>query len=383
MVCINRYFLIQNDLMKNHESRNEWVDVLRGLVALLVVVHHTALMYGVVGSWFWHEKSPDNSFSSLLLTAFCTFNQAWFMGLFFLLAGAYVPQALARKGARLYLMDRLVRLGLPLIVFGCVLGPLTIALAFTSKGFAFPDTLMALWRQARFESGPQWFVAALWVMTCMVTPFVPWLQRERPFPSTATMWGAALMVGASAFLIRLVWPVGQTWWMGWQLGYFPSYVLLFIAGVAGAQSRWWFDVPATSARTWRRVMRWAIWLFPLVAIAGSRIPGLAGPAVGGWNVQAFAYAFWEPLVAWGVLLRLLRWAPNRFACPTASFKAIGRSALTVYLIHPPIVVCVGVALHGWPAPALIKFVLSSCLSVLMCLAISFFLNRLPLWRKWF
>lgn len=369
--------------MKNHESRDEWVDVLRGWVALLVVVHHTALMYGAVGSWFWHEKSPDNSFSSLLLTAFCTFNQAWFMGLFFLLAGAYVPQALARKGASRYIGERLWRLGLPLLVFGYLLGPLTIALALTSKGFAFQDTLMVLWRQARFESGPLWFVAALWVMTCLVTPFVPSLQRERPFPSNATMWGAALMVGASAFLIRLVWPVGQTWWIGWQLGYFLSYVLLFIAGVVGAKSRWWLDVPAPSVSTWRRVMRWAVWLFPLVVIAGSFVPGLAGPPVGGWNVQAFVYAFWEPLVAWGVLLRLLRRSQNRFACPTAAQRAIGRSAFTVYLIHPPIVVGMGLAIHAWPLPVLLKFVLSAGLSVLICLGCAQLWLRSNDWRRRF
>jgi hypothetical protein len=62
-----------------------------GLVALLVVAHHTALMYGAIGSWLWRERNPDNSFSSLVLTFFCTLNQAWFMVLFFLLAGTYVP----------------------------------------------------------------------------------------------------------------------------------------------------------------------------------------------------------------------------------------------------------------------------------------------------
>jgi len=369
--------------MKNLESRDEWVDVLRGLVALLVVVHHIALMYGAVGSWFWHEKAPDNSFSSLLLTAFCTFNQAWFMGLFFLLAGVYVPPALARKGASLYLLDRLVRLGLPLLFFGYLLGPLTIALAYTSKEFAFKDTLIALWLEARFESGPMWFVAALFVMTCMVTPFVPWLQRERPFPGVVMMWGAALLVGASAFLIRLFWPVGQTWWIGWQLGYFPSYVLLFIAGVAGARSRWWLAVPAPSVRTWRRVMRWVVWLFPLVAIAGSRIPSLAGPAVGGWNVQAFVYAFWEPLVAWGVLLRLLLWAPNRFARPTAGIRAIGRSAFTVYFIHSPVVLGVGLTLQGWPAPVMLKFLVCAGMSLLICLACAKLLLQSAVWRRWF
>ena len=202
-----------------------------GLVALLVVAHHTALMYGAIGSWLWRERNPDNSFSSLVLTFFCTLNQAWFMVLFFLLAGTYVPASIARKGAVIFLLDRSQRLGIPLLIFGCLLGPFSIALALTSKGCAMHDTLMAPWSRGQFESGPLWFAAALLVMTLIVTPAVSRLKYSRAFPTNTMMWIAALVVGVSAFLVRLSWPVGKTWWIAWQLGYFPSYVVLFIAGV--------------------------------------------------------------------------------------------------------------------------------------------------------
>lgn len=364
-------------------SRDAWVDVLRGGVALLVVAHHTALMYGAIGSWFWHERTPDNSLSSLLLTFFCTFNQAWFMGLFFLLAGAYVPASLARKGGFKFLLDRSLRLGMPLLVFGYLLGPLTIALAFTSKGFPMLDTLMALWRRAQFESGPLWFAAALLVMTLLVTPAVSWFKDPSPFPTNTRMWVAALLVGISAFLIRLVWPVGQTWWTGWQLAYFPSYVVLFTAGVVGASSRWWMEVPIQSVRTWRGVMRRVVWTFPVIVLVSSHFEWLGGPATGGWNVQAALYAFWEPLVAWGVILRLLRWAQHRFAQPTPIDQAIGRSAFTVYFIHPPIVVAVGLVLQGWEIPILLKFVFSAAMSMAMCLTLAQLLLRWSMWRRWF
>jgi peptidoglycan/LPS O-acetylase OafA/YrhL len=366
-------------VLDSDASRDAWVDVLRGLVALLVVAHHTALMYGAIGAWFWHERTPDNSLSSLLLTFFCTLNQAWFMGLFFLLAGTYVPASLARKGVFRFLLDRSQRLGIPLLIFGYLLGPLTIALAFTSKGFPMQDTLMALWSRAQFESGPLWFVAALLVMTLLVTPIVSWFKQPSPFPTNTHMCVAALLVGVCAFLIRLVWPVGQSWWIGWQLAYFPSYLVLFTAGVVGASSRWWVEVPIQSERTWARVMRRVVWTFPLIAVAGSQFEWLGGSANGGWNVQAGVYAFWEPLVAWGVIMTLLRWAQQRFAHPTAFYQMIGRSAFTVYVIHSPIVVAVGLLLHGWEIPVLLKFFFSATLSM----AISLILAKLLLrWSWW-
>ncbi len=301
------------------------------------------------------------------------------MGLFFLLAGTYVPASMARKGVFRFLFDRSQRLGFPLLIFGYLLGPLTIALAFTSRGFPMQDTLIALWSRAQFESGPLWFAAALLVMTFLVTPIVPWLKQQSPFPTTTRMWVAALLVGLCAFLIRLVWPVGKGWWMGWQLAYFPSYLVLFAAGVVGASSRWWVEVPIQSARTWARVMRRVVWTFPVIALAGSQFEWLGGSATGGWNVQAGVYAFWEPMVAWGVILTLLRWARHRFAHPTPFYQMIGRSAFTVYFIHSPIVVAVGLLLHGWEIPVLFKFFFSAALSMAMSLILAKLLLRWSLW----
>ncbi len=41
--------------------------------------------------------------------------------------------------------DRLQRLGIPLLIYGFVIGPATIALAQTSRGKPFLDTLLRLW----------------------------------------------------------------------------------------------------------------------------------------------------------------------------------------------------------------------------------------------
>jgi hypothetical protein len=72
-------------------GRNGGMDALRAAVTLLVVFHHTAITYGAIGGWYYKEIAPSNSPGALLLILFCTVNQAWFMGLFFLLAGYYTP----------------------------------------------------------------------------------------------------------------------------------------------------------------------------------------------------------------------------------------------------------------------------------------------------
>jgi hypothetical protein len=60
---------------------------MRAAVTLLVVFDHSAIAYGAIGGWYYKEIAPSNSPGASLLILFCTVNQAWFMGLFFLLAG--------------------------------------------------------------------------------------------------------------------------------------------------------------------------------------------------------------------------------------------------------------------------------------------------------
>ena len=68
--------------------RDLYIDRLRTVMTALVVIFHAAITYGGSGGWFYHEVQSSGSPSSLLLTLFCGTNQAYFMGFFFLLAGA-------------------------------------------------------------------------------------------------------------------------------------------------------------------------------------------------------------------------------------------------------------------------------------------------------
>ena len=217
-------------------------------MTLLVLFHHTALTYGAIGGWYYREVPTDGRFETKLLVLFCTVNQAWFMGLFFLLAGYFTPGPVERKGAWLYLRDRLVRLGLPLLAVGLLIGPVTIGLAQTANGRPFMRTLIYLWDHRTFENGPLWFAQALLIF-CVAYLLWRWISlrppRPRAFPSNLVLFIAALVTGAGAFALRLAWPVGVNVF-GLQLGYFASYIVLFVAGVPARGGNGWSPYPRSS-----------------------------------------------------------------------------------------------------------------------------------------
>lgn len=362
-------------------QRHAGFDALRGALALLVVLHHAAITYGAIGGWYYRERLPDGSLASVLLVFFCTFNQAFFMGLFFLLAGYHTPAALARSGARRFLAGRGLRLGLPLLVYGLLLGPATVALARTARGQPFLPTLLALWRAGSFEIGPLWFALALLVFSALAALWpgdwrrpAPQTAAQRPWPSDRALAVAALATGIAALALRQAWPVGSSVW-GLQLGYFASYAVLFAFGCAAARPGWLMRLPAQRVRTWRRVALLALPVLPLVYLAQ---PG-TGP--GSHRLQGIVYAFWEPAVAWGAIAVLLHRFRQAAGPRGALWPVLGRRAFTVYVLHPPVLVAVALAWRDVPAPALLKFAVTGTLSIALCLLLAGALLRLPLLRR--
>src|SRR6516225_2354354 len=114
-------------MSRSNVRRDAGLDALRASLTLLVLFHHAAITYGASGDWYYTEVRAGHDLSSLLLSLFTGFNQAFFMGLFFLLAGYFTPGAVERHGPFAYLRERALRLGLPLLLYFLVLSPGTMA----------------------------------------------------------------------------------------------------------------------------------------------------------------------------------------------------------------------------------------------------------------
>jgi peptidoglycan/LPS O-acetylase OafA/YrhL len=362
-------------------ERNGGIDALRAAVTLLVIFHHAALTYGAIGGWYYREIVPSQSASSLLLILFCTTNQAWFMGLFFLLAGYYTPSAFRRHGVAGFIGERLLRLGIPILVYLLVLHPITVALAQTASGRAFLRVFEFLWSHGKFEPGPLWFTEALLIFTAVWLLLRPASRNSAlpgsvRFPSDTVLLAAALVTGIAAFLLRLVWPVGVNVAF-LQLGYFASYMVLFVAGCVGADRKWLEQIPEHTRKIWVRVAWLAFPIFPLVAVLGGKISWLSGKAEGGWNFQALTYAFWEPLVAWGVIIGLLCYFQRRFSRLSGVWPTLARRAYLIYIVHPPILVGVALAWRDVAAPALVKFLLTGSVACALCYIVAGLVLRIP------
>lgn len=344
-------------------TRNAAIDHLRIVLTLLVILHHTAITYGGSGGWYWRQE-PNAS--NRLLILFNAINQSYFMGFFFLLAGYYTPASYDRKGPGRFFTERLQRLGVPLLIYFLFLSTFTIALGRTHDGHPLWAGWLQMMREGHFGPGPLWFAETLllfaaaylaWRRFRPASPDAIRADTSPPLPSFRALALTALGLGLANFLVRFAVPVGENvLWL--QLGYFPCYIYLFIAGCAASRSRLLENITFAQARPWLIVSAIALVTLPLVIVFN----GAAGHFEGGLHLNALYYAFWDPFAASGIILGLL-WAARTFwsrATPLTAWLA--RNAYGAFILHPPVVVAFSLAFVSVPLAPLGKFVLVGALA---------------------
>lgn len=368
-------------------ARLGYVDNLRILLTVLVLAHHSALTYGALPMWYWAE--PSESLSGLALMAFVVANQLWFMGFFFLLSGLFVPGSVDRKGPGAFARDRIVRLGIPLVVFWLVARPV-LSLPTWPARQAQGESFLRFWFTAG-DPGPMWFVEVLLVVSLGYAAFRA--LRARSAARRGVLSGAAdgvvlpqvearpvtfrliagfvVVLTLVTFVWRLAVPLG-TYWAGVGLptpAYLPQYVLLFVVGLLAARRGWLTTLTVRQGR-----------VALIVAIAG------VGPALG---VSALASApdagvlalvaqsLVENVVAVGAALGLLVLFRERFSGQPAWARFAAQHSFAVYVIHPLVLVGIAVLLSPLVAPAGVKFLLLLALSVPLCWGVAYLLRRVP------
>src|ERR1700737_4575012 len=149
------------------------IDNLRAVVIVLVLAFHSVLAYLNYlpphpfafdqPPFLWRSFPIVDSQRWMGFDLFCAWLDVFLMSFFFLLSGLFVWPSLERKGARIFLFDRLLRIGLPFLLVALLLMPLahypTCVQTATERGIGAcwcHWLALPLW-----PIGPMWF---LWLL---------------------------------------------------------------------------------------------------------------------------------------------------------------------------------------------------------------------------
>ena len=269
--------------------RQRWADNLRVLVIAAVVVFHTATAYLGGSGWYYMDRTTSRLWSAVALPAGII--SAFALGPLFLVAGWFSARSLARQGAGAFARTRLLRLGVPLIVFIVVINPLAGYLGSRGQGL---HPSLADYLSGDYAAGPMWFVAALLAFSLAYAL----LRRLHPPPVTRRWSGAQVMVAAAVLLVVTAFVTWQRWplddasaFLNLRWGLWPQGAVLFALGVWAGEAGGPEDLTA-----WAPQLGWTALAAAAVFVAvagyeqarGQLASALHGP---GWLTMAGAVLY--------------------------------------------------------------------------------------------
>jgi fucose 4-O-acetylase-like acetyltransferase len=367
-------------------KRQLYVDNLKVILISVVIAGHAILGYSEFDWWSYadvREATLLPATAYVLLVAAAPF-ALLVIPLLFLVAGLLTPPSLERKGTRRFVQDRLLRLGVPFVVFALLLWPLLEYVLFRQLGEA-PDLGTYLRAEGSLDTGVLWFVGVLLIFSLA---FAGWRRarrghRARPWRGQIQV-GHLLLLAATAtiatFVVRLVLPFeSDNKYVDLNMWEWPACAALFGLGVMATRAGWLTAVPDRLRRQSRTVTLSAVGASAVFAAFAIAQGVTEEQLFGGWHWPALVFAAGEstlsvfgPVWLLGVAQRRLN-RSFRWAGPVVS-----RSAYGAFMLQGLVLIGLAIALRQLPLPAEVKALIVAGAGVAGSFALSWYLiSRVP------
>ena len=187
-------------------------DYLRTFAVILVLLHHAVLAYVTFAQL---DPATPITFAPVVdsqkwsgFDLIALFNDTWFMALLFLISGFFVWRSFTRKGAGMFLRDRLIRLGIPFVIGVPLLIPLAyfpgqLEIELISGG---STNYVDFWLGTAVRTaGPLWFLWLLLAFNVLMVTMVE-IDRSKSIENGQTIpyLGDTIRSRASAVFKRFV-----------------------------------------------------------------------------------------------------------------------------------------------------------------------------------
>jgi hypothetical protein len=363
-------------------GRAGWIDTLRVAVIAGVIILHAATAYILDIDWYYQERTTSTLTPTLL--AFPALLAGLFgLGPLFLLGGLLSAASLARKGPGGFARGRLVRLGVPLLLFVVLVDPFTDYLGSLAEG-EHPRLWPYLVDQTGTrDTGPLWFVALLLLVSLA---YATW-RRLRPVRvggpvnvGPRFLVAVAAIIAVGSFVVRLGSPLGAESFANLRWEAWPQGIGLFTLGVLAGERGWLEGMERRLVgRCGLLAMAGALALVALAAwaLVTDRLDAVAG----GFTWSAAALAALEGSTGVALSLWVVAWFLRRWDHPGRLVQRSGRGSYGAYVLYPPALVVLSSLARPLAVAPEAKFVLVGSVGVVAAFAVGVGLTRLPVARR--
>lgn len=277
----------------------------------------------------------------------------------FLVAGLLTPASVERKGPAAFLRDRLVRLGVPFVVFALLLWPILEYALFRFVGTESDSYGAYLRREGSLDTGVFWFVGVLLLFSAVYAGWV-WVVRRAPVRRGEIDLRSLLVLGAAValatFLVRLAVPMeGDNRYVDLNLFQWPACAALFGLGIAASRRGWTEAVPDRLRRQARTTALVAVGAMVALGAFATSGGDFGEVWMGGPHWQALGFASVESALTVFGSVWLLGAAQRRLDRPLRwAGPAVARSAYGAFMLQGPVLIGLALALRPLALPAEFK-----------------------------
>lgn len=328
-------------------KRLYYLDTLKVMLTILVVFHHAAEAYSPYSAWVYKPSNKDEMMP--LIWHFNSVNAAFFMGLFFFIAGYFVPRSYDKQGVWVFVKKKLLRLGIPVVLV----------------------TALLTYATGQLEVGHLWYVESL-LLFCLIYALVRRFVSPVQINSNVSLWGllaVALVMGVGGYFIRQVSP--QDNWI-WVLGFihiepahYLQYVIMFVLGVLAYRGQWLTKMKNSTGA--------------VALLIGSALS--VGDYVrndGAWNNFVYQwFGIYESLLCVFFSFGLL-WLFREFVNMTNAFQNwCSQQAYGAYVIHLFVLLAVQNATDSVMLPGIVKFFIIGSVASVISFIVTYLLRLIP------
>lgn len=367
--------------------RKDWLDNLRVVMTTIVILNHTAAAYGGGGT---HPHPAGFTKTSPILLPYVAFHYAYGLGQFFWLSGHMTAQSLSKGSWREFVSSKLLRLGLPALLYSVFLEPLqAIALRPRLKG-NLRSNVKDYWKAVLdFKgwltpgAGTVWYTMTLLIFdlcALLLKRCLHFISQGRAksweFQKLVRLYGHLcrwgwLVVAGFRFLISTRFPMGyelpvvnvQPYYLpqhiyGYALGY-----IAFVLGKPRMSSLFDKQSGPLGKLSMAKASAISLAALPIVFLPGwlrtkraskkrgsdetadSQNEAASGMQVSGWTSDAALFALWNEFTFNTVGPAFMSLWERNYNRPGKQRLWSPRYAYAAYLLHSPISWFVGQGLH--------------------------------------
>ena len=208
------------DTQSTTTTRSYYLDNLKTILTVLVIAHHAMIPFVGGEGWPFHPSNPAETLP--YMWRFLSTNAAFFMGLFFMISGYFVPKSFDRQGFAKFIGKKALRLLVP---------------------FALISTVLSV-ADGKPESGHLWFLSSLFIFCLLYALIRLVFKKSQPNPKPLSMGLVivfAVIMSAGSFILRKFYNQDQ-WIFLWVFKFEPvhslQYIMMFTFGVLAGRGDW-------------------------------------------------------------------------------------------------------------------------------------------------